>query len=124
MNFRCTGPNPHGHLLGADPTNVSREWEFDPAIADCGYRGPLTLRLARQNSNKLIMAEREGFEPSRQVLSHLPDFQSSAFSQLSHLSALIKLAAFNIVQQKIQFVILKMIPYLGKNYILNLSQLL
>jgi hypothetical protein len=28
-----------------------------------------------------LMAEREGFEPSRQVLARLLDFQSSAFSQ-------------------------------------------
>lgn len=32
------------------------------------------------------MAERVGFEPTRQVLPRLLDFESSAFDQLSHLS--------------------------------------
>ena len=48
MASRCAGPGLQHRVpdcrLGKDKTSG---WEFDPAIADCGYRAPLTPRLAR-----------------------------------------------------------------------------
>ena len=56
-----------------DPTSHTLGQEFNPAIAGCGFRAPLPPHLARPylisnlKPNK-SMAEREGFEPPRQVL--------------------------------------------------------
>ena len=69
--------------------------EFDPAIADCGYRAPLVPHLARPHTNgtqvdqerqEKKLAERAGFEPAKEGHS-LRDFQSRALGQLRYLSA-------------------------------------
>src|SRR5262249_9426324 len=44
---RRAGPVHRHHLARADPEALSLEREFNPAIADCGYRAPLAPRLAR-----------------------------------------------------------------------------
>lgn len=46
---RCAGPGPQRPVSGADPDRERLGWEFDPAVADCGYRAPLPPRLARPN---------------------------------------------------------------------------
>ena len=75
-------------MLPPDPTRQTLRRGFSPAAADCGLQGtatspPSTTSLCIQK----LMAEREGFEPSRQVLARLLAFQASALDQLSHLSA-------------------------------------
>ena len=45
--FRRAGPNPQRRLPPAVPKGTALEWEFDPAVAGCGYRAPLAPRLAR-----------------------------------------------------------------------------
>jgi ABC-type lipoprotein release transport system permease subunit len=49
--------------------------------------GLLLLFLVGQAENN--MAERVGFEPTRRGFARPLDFQSSAFDQLSHLSAML-----------------------------------
>jgi hypothetical protein len=40
-------PAVNARVVGADPMTPPLGGEFDPAVADCGYRAPLTPRLAR-----------------------------------------------------------------------------
>ena len=79
MSFRCVGPNRQRHLLEADLTIEMP----GPGIRSC-YSG-LQVQGTATSPSSTVMAEREGFEPSRRS-SRLHDFQSCAFDQLSHLS--------------------------------------
>ncbi len=79
MSFRCVGPNCQHHLHEADLTIK----ESGPGIQSC-YSG-LQVQGTATSPSSTVMAEREGFEPSRRS-TRLHDFQSCAFDQLNHLS--------------------------------------
>lgn len=49
MSFRCVGPSSQRHLYRSDLTHYCLGEGFNPAIADCRYRAPLTPRLARKS---------------------------------------------------------------------------
>ncbi|MBT9154299.1 MAG: hypothetical protein DDT39_00970 [Firmicutes bacterium] len=53
MGSCCVGPNCHRYLLGANPTNASRNTGFCPATADCRFRAPLLPRIARPSLNNV-----------------------------------------------------------------------
>lgn len=76
-------PNLQRHFSRPIPKGKYLVSEFNPAVADCRYRAPLTPHLARLEAH---LAERVGFEPTRQVL-HLPTRSpGERFRPLSHLS--------------------------------------
>ena len=60
--------------------------EFSPAVADCRYRAPLTPRLARLEAN---LAERVGFEPTRQAQPLPTRSPGGRLRPLSHLSVFV-----------------------------------
>gem|GEM_PF-3931492 len=60
--FPLRGTRTSTPLTPGVPTRLTLGQEFDPALADCGYRAPLPPRLARPNIYP-VMARPEGIEP-------------------------------------------------------------
>ena len=60
-------------VVGADPKTPPLGGEFDPAVADCGYRAPLTPRLAR--SHRFYRRRRAGPAAGLRRRSHVQGLQ-------------------------------------------------
>src|SRR5690606_34781393 len=66
---RRAGPNPRRCMTRTRPRGPTLEQEFNPAVADCGFRAPLAPRLAQPLANVLAPPIRvnsnRNYEPAR-----------------------------------------------------------
>ena len=70
MKPYCARPNRQHHLSGPSPKGPTLRREFDPAIADFGFRAPLLPHLARQYAK--LFGYRALYPPNNEKSRHCP----------------------------------------------------